>query len=303
MPKTDILITGSLAYDHVMTYPGRFSDHILPDQIHQLNVSFNLKSLDTDLGGTAGNIAYNLALLGEKPVIHATAGSDFGPYLEKLKARHLPTSSIRIFNDIKTAQAFVITDTADNQITPFFGGAMDRAHEHPLRDVQWPMPDVQLPLVIISPNDPKAMLAHAEFCRENHWRFLFDPGQTFNALTGDELKKACQNSLALTVNDYEWQLWMDKTGLDEKKTLELTQAIVITLGEKGSKIITSDKTIEVPAIPNLKVADPTGCGDAYRAGLLKGLSEGEGWEASAKIGTEMAAACVQSQGPQNHRLR
>ncbi|MBI5755197.1 carbohydrate kinase family protein [Candidatus Peregrinibacteria bacterium] len=260
-----------------------------------LNVAFNIETLNVDLGGTAGNIAYSLALLGEKPLIYATAGDDFGTYRKKLDELKLTTDFIKVLPDAKTAQAFITTDLADNQITAFHGGAMYRAHEHPLAVSE-------KSLVIISPNGPEAMVAHANYCQKNQLPFIFDPGQAFNALKKEDLIHSVENSRALTLNDYEWQLWKEKTGLTESQTLDLTEATIITLGEKGSLITTRKGGIAVPALKNLNVIDPTGSGDAFRAGLLYGLSRGMDWKVCAQIGTTLASYCVEIQGPQNHRF-
>lgn len=293
MKKIPLVITGSLAYDHIMTFPDKFENHILPDKTHVLNVSFNVDKLEVDRGGTAGNIAYNLALLGDKPVIYATAGQDFVPYLMKLNELDLPTDGIKILQDAKTAQAFITTDLANNQITAFHGGAMYRAHEHPLKIDK-------KALVIISPNGIEAMVEHAEYCRTKKLSFIFDPGQAFNALSADQLLGLVQDSVALTVNDYEWELWQNKTGLTESETLKRTQTIVITLGDKGCRVVTANETFEFPAVSGLKVVDPTGSGDAFRAGLLHGLSRGWNWRDCVKTATVTASFCVEKQGTQNH---
>lgn len=293
MNKLPLIITGSLAYDHIMTFPDKFQNHILPDKVHMLNVAFNIHTLNVDLGGTAGNIAYTLALLGEKPRIHATAGNDFVPYLMKLNQFELPTDDIKIFSDEKTAQAFVITDLADNQITAFHGGAMFRAGEYPLIIAG-------KSLVIIAPNSVEAMEDHAKYCQHHNHPFIFDPGQAFNELSADQLVKSVHSSLALTLNDYEWALWKEKTSLSRQQTLELTQSIIITLGEKGCRVITREQEFELPAVAGLQVVDPTGSGDAFRAGLLYGLARQWGWKACIKTATVAASFCVEKQGTQNH---
>jgi len=295
MEPLPIIITGSLAYDHIMTFPDKFEKHILPDKVHMLNVSFSVDKLEKDLGGTAGNIAYNLALLGETPRIYATAGNDFIPYLMKLNELELPTDDIRIFREEKTAQAFVTTDLADNQITAFYGGAMLRAHEHPLVVGE-------KSLVIIAPNGVEAMVEHAKYCQHHKHPFIFDPGQAFPALSVNQLVKSAHNSKALVVNDYEWQLWKEKTSLTEMQTLGLTEAVIITLGEKGCQIITPKEEVELPAVSGLQVIDPTGSGDAFRAGLLYGLSRGWEWKKCAQTGTVVASFCVEKQGTQNHEF-
>lgn len=291
--KKNIVITGSLAYDHIMRFPDKFANHILPEKIHMLNVAFNIDSLEIDFGGTAGNIAYNLALLGEKPTIYAVAGNDFDRYEARLKDFSLKTDDIKVLSDEKTAQAFVTTDLADNQITAFHGGAMFRAHEYPLMLLE-------KSLVIIAPNGPQAMTDHAKYCQKHQQTFIFDPGQAFNALSGDELVKSAHSSVALTVNDYEWELWKQKTGLNETQTLELTKNIIITLGEKGCEVIGRDEHFSLPAVTDLQIIDPTGCGDAFRAGVLHALSQGKSIKDGAKTGTVLASFCVEKQGTQNH---
>lgn len=258
-----------------------------------LNVAFNVDKLDVDFGGTAGNIAYNLALLGEKPTIYATAGNDFQLYEKKLQNLGLSLDDIRILDDAKTAQAFITTDLADNQITAFHGGAMYRAHEYPLILAQ-------KSIVIIAPNGIEAMVEHAKYCRKHDVTFIFDPGQAFAALTADQLVKSAHHSLALTLNDYEWQMWKEKTSLNESATLNVTGAIIVTMGEKGCRIITKKEQFELPAVTGLQVVDPTGSGDAFRAGLLYGLSRGWDLKKSAQIATVLASFCVETQGTQNH---
>ncbi len=295
MNKLPIVITGSLAYDHIMTFPDKFSNHILPDKVHMLNISFSVDKLNVNLGGTAGNIAYNLALLGDKPTIYATAGNDFRDYRMKLDSLGLPTDDIKILDDEKTAQAFITTDLADNQIAAFHGGAMYRANEYPLVIGE-------KALVIISPNDGKAMEEHAKYCQKHKLPFIFDPGQAFPVLSANQLVKSIHNSKALVVNDYEWQLWKDKTSLSKSQTLELTEAIIITLGEKGCQIVTRNSKLELPAVSDLQVVDPTGNGDAFRAGLLYGLSRGWDLKKSAQIATVLASFCVETQGTQSHEF-
>ncbi len=293
MIKLPIVVTGSLAYDHIMTFPDKFQNHIMPDKVHMLNVAFNIDKLSIDFGGTAGNIAYNLALLGEKPKIYATAGNDFGRYETKLKNLGLPTGDIKILEDEKTAQAFVTTDLADNQITAFHGGAMFRAHEHPLILSE-------KSVVIIAPNGTEAMAEHAKACQKHKMPFIFDPGQAFNALSADELVKSVHSSFALTVNDYEWEWWKKKTGLTQAQTLELTENIIVTSGEKGCRVISRKEEYSCPAVAGLQVVDPTGAGDAFRAGLLKALSHHKPLEEGVKIGTVLASFCIESQGTQSH---
>lgn len=288
-----LVITGSLAYDHVMTFPGKFADHILPDKVHMLSVAFNVDTLQTSLGGCAGNIAYNLSLLGEASTVHAVIGSDGSEYLIRLRELGVITNHILKIDNQKTAQAFVMTDLADNQITAFHPGAMTQAFTHPLRD----MPPS---LVMISPNQKTAMIAHATHCQKAGLDFLFDPGQAFADFTGDELIASLRGARALTVNDYEWELWQQKTGLKKAKTLALTQAIIITLGEKGARLITPEIDITLPAVPDCKAVDPTGCGDAFRAGLLYALKRQKSWPDAVQFANVVASFAVETPGTQNH---
>lgn len=295
MKKLPIVVTGSLAYDHIMTFPDKFENHIMPDKVHMLNVAFNIDELTVHMGGTAGNIGYNLSLLGERPSIYATAGQDFTPYFMKLNQLKLETDDIKILQEEKTAQAFVTTDLADNQITGFYGGAMYKAHEHPLVIAG-------KALVIVAPNGIEAMEDHAKYCQHKKLPFLFDPGQAFNALSADQLVKSAHSSLALTLNDYEWEWWQKKTSLNKAQTLELTETIIVTLGDKGCRVIRRDGEFELPAVTGLQVVDPTGSGDAFRAGLLYGLARNWEWEKCIKTGTVVASFCVEKRGTQNHEF-
>lgn len=288
-----LVITGSLAYDHVMTFPGKFADHILPDKVHMLSVAFTVETLQTSLGGCAGNIAYNLSLLGEASTVHAVIGSDGAEYLARLRELGVVTNHILKIDNQKTAQAFVMTDLADNQITAFHPGAMTQAFTHPLRDIP---PS----LVIISPNQKTAMMLHATHCQKAGLDFIFDPGQAFADFTGEELIASLRGARALTVNDYEWELWQEKTGLKKAKTLELTEAIIITLGEKGAHLITRELDVKIPAVPDCNAVDPTGCGDAFRAGLLYALKRQKSWPDAVKFANAVASFAVEFSGTQNH---
>jgi adenosine kinase len=280
-----------------MVFPGEFRHHILPEKIHILNVSFTVDRLDKAFGGTAGNIAYNLSLLDEKPRIVATAGKDFREYAAWLKKNNLSDEGIKILDDEFTSQAFITTDKADNQIAAFHGGAMFRAHEQELENM------IQKDdVVIIAANGKRAILEHARHCRDTGIRFIFDPGQAFPALDENELMECCKGSEVLIVNDYEWELWETKTGMNIKKTLTLTKQIIITLGAEGSKIISSDGEQMVPASEQISsVVDPTGCGDAYRAGILSALARDANILEGAQLGTILASFCIEKNGTQNHR--
>jgi adenosine kinase len=293
-----IFVSGSLAYDRIMDFPGRFADHILPEKIHILNVCFMVNGLTERFGGTAGNIAYNLALLQERPYILATAGErDFGPYRKWLEQLGLPLAGIKEISQELTAGAYITTDLADNQITGFNPGAMKYTS-----DYQFDGLDPETALAIISPGSLEDMLVYARFYQDRGVRYIFDPGQSIPALDGPELREMTRGSQALIVNDYELEMFREKTGLEVPGLLELTPRLITTKGEQGSGLQTPEGSTQVPAVPAKKVIDPTGAGDAYRAGLLKGLALDLDWLEAARMGAVLASFAVEQQGTQEHRL-
>jgi len=292
-----IFVSGSLAYDRIMDFPGRFADHILPEKIHILNVCFMVNGLTERFGGTAGNIAYNLALLGEKPVILATGGKDFGPYREWLKSLGLPLAGIRDIPEELTAGAYITTDKADNQITGFNPGAMKYPSHYAFDGV-----DAGEALAIVAPGNLEDMLAYSRRYQEMRVRYIFDPGQSIPALSAAELQEMAQGALALMANDYELELYRRKTGLTEAELLGLAGAVIATRGEEGSVVMTARGKEEIPAARARQVVDPTGAGDAYRAGLLKGLGLGLPWPQAARLGATLASFAVEQQGTQEHRV-
>ncbi len=292
-----ILVTGSLALDHVMVFPDRFKNHILPDKIHQINVSFNVPTLDVHFGGTAGNIAYHLRLLGEDPLLLATVGEDFGPYAEWLDKHGIRRDGIKVLKDTKTAQAFVTTDLDDNQIWAFHEGALGRAHEARLADVTAPYS-----MAIISSTTRQAMLEYGRELKERGIPTAVDPSHALPILDGPDLIELITGSAIYIVNDYEWAMTLEKTGMREDEIAKITDAIVITLGAEGSKIRQGDDTIEIPPASADKIVDPTACGDAYRAGLLCGRSRGLPFEVAGRMGSMMGALVVGSHGTQSLEL-
>ena len=292
-----IFVSGSLAYDRIMDFPGRFVDHILPEKIHILNVCFMVNGLKERFGGTAGNIAYNLALLQESPYILATAGKDFGPYREWLEQLGLPLAGIKEIPQEFTAGAYITTDLSDNQITGFNPGAMKFASEYGFDGL-----DPAAALGIVAPGSLEDMLAYTRFYKKRGVRYIFDPGQSIPAWGGDDLREMTTGSQALIVNDYELEMFRQKTGLDVTGLLALTPNLITTRGELGSLLQADGASEEVPAVTARQVLDPTGAGDAYRAGLLKGLALGVSWGEAARMGAVLASFCVEQQGTQEHRL-
>jgi len=291
-----IFVSGSLAYDRIMDFPGRFVDHILPEKIHILNVCFMVNGLTERFGGTAGNIAYNLALLGESPSILATAGRDFGPYREWLESLGLPLTGIKEIPGEFTAGAYITTDLADNQITGFNPGAMKFTSAYRFDGLE---PGAGL--AIVAPGNLEDMLVYTRFYKDRGVRYIFDPGQSIPAWGGAELKEMATGALALIVNDYELEMFRQKTGLDEPGILKLTPHLITTRGEQGSLVQDDRGGDEVPAVPASRVLDPTGAGDAYRAGLIKGLTLKLPWAKAALLGAVLASFAVEQPGTQEHR--
>ncbi len=292
-----IFVSGSLAYDRIMDFPGNFSDHILPDKIHVLNVSFTVNSMVERLGGTAGNIAYALSLLGEKPVILATIGHDYHRYFEWLAKNHIACDSIKIIEEEFTASAYITTDRADNQITAFNPGAMKYPTAFNLDRVS-----PQESIAIIAAGNLEDMMNYSLACRSRGIDYIFDPGQSLPMWPGQDLIQGIEGSTILISNDYELELIISNTGLDRKQLLKRTKTIVSTLGEMGSRVLTPDAAIAIPAAKPRVVVDPTGAGDAYRAGLIKGLVQGKPIEQCAIMGSVCASFAVECYGTQDYHF-
>lgn len=288
------LICGSMAFDTIMVFPDRFGHHILPEQVHILNVSFLVPELRREYGGCAGNIAYNLKLLEGEPWIKATVGKDFAPYSQWLSYCGIRQDLIRILENQYTAQAYITTDMDDNQITAFHPGAMSFAHENAVS-----MPaDARLGMV--SPDGKEGMIANAAWFAGAGIPFIFDPGQGMPMFNGEELLDLVGKATWVTLNDYESRLMQERTGLSLAQLAERVEALVVTYGARGSVIHAGGEAIEIPpARPNVAL-DPTGCGDAYRAGLVHGLLEGLDWPTTGRIASLMGAIKVETYGTQNH---
>lgn len=291
----NIYISGSMAYDRIMDFPGKFSDYILPDKIHILNVCFNVNGMEEKFGGTAGNIAYSLSLLKERPVIMATIGKDYATYFEWLEKYGISTEGIRVIREEFTAGAYITTDKSDNQITGFNPGAMRHQADFRLDDA-----DPEKSIVLIAPGNLQDMISYAQICRERGVPYICDPGQSLSLWTGELLREWIRGSSMLISNDYELELIMKMSGLDKNGLLNLAKTIITTLGEKGSLVSSGSSDIEVPSAKAQNVVDPTGAGDAYRAGLLKGLAMGKDIETSAQIGAVAATYAVEKYGTQEH---
>jgi adenosine kinase len=289
------LICGSLAFDTIMVFGDRFAKHILPDKIHMLNVSFLVPQLRREFGGCAGNIAYNLSLLGDVAYPMATVGRDFGPYREWMARAGVPADHVRVIDAELTAQAFITTDLDDNQITAFHPGAMQHAHVNKVSDVTSP-----IALGIVAPDGRQAMIEHAAQFAAAKIPFIFDPGQGLPMFGGSELKEFIEQATWVAVNDYEWGLLQQKTGLTEDDIAAKVDALIVTKGAAGSVIHTSGRTFSIPCVKPLAIVDPTGCGDAYRAGLIHGLLRGLDWETTGRLASLMGSIKIESRGPQNH---
>jgi adenosine kinase len=289
------LICGSVAYDTILQFPDRFKSHILPDKIHVLNVSFLVPDMRREFGGCAANIAYSLRLLGDRGVPMATAGDDFAPYLERLIAQGIPVDHIKVVDGTFTAQAFITTDLDDNQITAFHPGAMQQAHLNTVADA-----GLGVALGIVAPDGRQAMIEHAAQFAAAKIPFMFDPGQGMPMFGGEELKTFIRQARWVAVNDYEWGLLQQKTGLTVSDITAQVEALVVTRGAEGSVIYTKTKTVTVPCATPRAIVDPTGCGDAYRAGLIHGLLKGLDWETTGRVASLMGAIKIESRGPQNH---
>jgi adenosine kinase len=293
MTKT-ALICGSLAFDKIMQYHGRFGETLLADHLHRVNVSFLVPTLRTEYGGCAANIAYNLKLLGGDPLIMATIGQDGGEYLQRFDQHGISTRAIRTISHAYTAQCFVTADLDNNQINAFHPGAMQFAHENNVAD--W----TPLAVAIIAPDGRDGMIKHARDCAANGVPFMFDPGQQLPMFSGEELITFIDQASYLAANDYEFEMVMDRTGLTLADIASRLDALIITRGDKGSEIHAGGERHDIPAVPAEKVLDPTGCGDAYRAGLLYGITNGFDWPTSGRIASLLGSIKIAHQGGQNH---
>ena len=289
-----IVVTGSIAFDYLMSFPGKFTEHFLPEHMQRVSLSFLVDSMDKRRGGCAPNIAYTLALLGERPYLMASAGQDFGDYREWLTAAGVDTSLVKQVADKFTASFFCTTDQENNQIASFYTGAMANAAELSFRTID------ACGLAIVSPNDPAAMLQYAEECRTIGIPYIFDPGQQCTRMSGDELRSCLVGASVVVSNDYEFEILRQKTGLGENDVLQTADALVVTRGEHGSYIYTPGTRHEVKAVAPRRIVDPTGVGDAFRGGMMKGLAKGLGYEVAGQMGSVSAAYALEHLGGTSH---
>ncbi len=289
-----ILVTGSIAYDTIMVFPDRFRNHLLPDQLHILNVCFLTPEMRREYGGTAGNIGYNLRLLGEAPLVMAAVGGDIEPYLQRFDGLGISTAHFKRIAGQFTAQAFITTDLDDNQITAFHPGAMNHSHENHIGAA----PGARI--AIIGPDGKDGMLQHARECAQHGIPFIFDPGQGLPMFSGDEIAEFVRLAGYVAVNDYEGKMLEDKTGRKLEEIARGVKALVCTLGGKGSMILAGGERHEIPCVQADAVVDPTGCGDAYRAALLYGVAHGWDWPTTGRLGAVLGAIKIAHRGAQNH---
>ena len=290
------LICGSIAYDTIMVFRDRFKNHILPDQIHILNVAFLVPDMRREFGGCAGNIAYNLHMLGGNALIMATVGQDCAPYAERLQHLGLERTHVRTVADTYTAQAFITTDLDDNQLTAFHPGAMNFSHQNHVGDAR------AVSLGIVAPDGREGMLQHAREFHEAGIPFIFDPGQGLPMFDGPELLAFVRQATWVTVNDYEARLLEEKTGVGLGQLAGMVEALIVTRGGEGSVIHAGGKVLDIPSVEPAQIVDPTGCGDAYRAGLLYGLANGFDWAITGRLASLLGALKIASRGGQNHRF-
>ena len=290
------LICGSMAYDTIMVFNDHFKNHILPDKVHMLNVAFLVPEMRREFGGCAGNIAYNLKAIGGEPLIMATVGDDFGVYRARLESLNILQSHIRHVPQSFTAQAFITTDLDDNQITAFHPGAMSQSQLNRVDDAQ------KVSLGIIAPDGRDGMLQHAQQFRDAHIPFIFDPGQGLPMFNGDELLQFVELADYVTVNDYEAEMLQERTKLSLEQLAAKVQALVVTRGGEGSQIFAGGKLIEIPCVKAQQIVDPTGCGDAYRAGLLYGIQNGLDWLQTGRLASLLGSVKIASRGGQNHHI-
>ena len=289
------LVCGSVAYDTILIFPDRFKAHILPDKIHILNVAFLVPEMRREFGGCAANISYSLNLLGDRALPMAAVGHDFGPYRERMRSQGIPLEHISIIDSAFTAQAFITTDLDDNQITAFHPGAMQHAHVNKVSDVA-----EEIGIGIVAPDGRQAMIEHAAQFAAAKIPFIFDPGQGLPLVTGDELLEFIEQAAWVAVNDYEWGMLSQKTGLTQAEVANRVEALIVTRGAAGSVVHTRGRTLSIPCARPKAVVDPTGCGDAYRAGLIHGLLYGLDWETTGRLASLLGSIKIESRGPQNH---
>jgi adenosine kinase len=290
------LICGSIAYDNIMVFPDHFKNHILPEKIHVLNVAFLVPEMRREFGGCAGNIAYNLKMLGGEPVMMATVGDDYAPYAARFEQLRLTQQHVQHIPETFTAQAFITTDLADNQITAFHPGAMNFSHLNSVKDTS----DIRLG--IIAPDGRDGMMQHAREFHEAGIPFVFDPGQGLPMYNGEELLDFIDKADYIAVNDYEGQMLQDRTGRSLESLANQAKALIITLGAQGSIIYADGKKIEIPCVKPKDIVDPTGCGDAYRAGLLYGIVNNLDWQTTGQLGSLMGSLKISRKGGQNHQF-
>jgi adenosine kinase len=291
-----LIVTGSIAYDYLMSFPGRFTEHFLPEHMHRVSLSFLVDSMDKRRGGCGPNIAYTIALLGERPYLMATAGQDFGEYKEWLEAANIDTSLVKVVDGKFCASFFCSTDQHSNQIASFYTGAMANAGELSMRTV----PEIKDALVIISPNDPGAMVQYAEECSTIGVRYTWDPGQQCARMDGPQLVNGVNGAFMVIVNDYEMELLRQKTWLTEQDIVSRAPLLVVTRGEHGCRIYTKDGVEDVPAVPPDRIEDPTGVGDAFRGGFMKGLAMGAPYSVCARLGSVAATYALEHLGGTAH---
>ena len=289
------LICGSMAYDTIMVFHDRFKNHILPDQLHILNVAFHVPDMRREYGGCAGNIAYSLRLLGGEPLIMATVGEDSGPYLQRLERLGLDRSHVQEVPSTFTAQAFITTDLDDNQITAFHPGAMNYSHLNHVADAR------DLTIGIVAPDGRQGMLQHAQEFHDAGVPFIFDPGQGLPLFNGEELLDFLQLADYCCVNDYEARLLADKTGRPIAELAGMVRALIVTLGADGAQIHAEGQRLDIPSVKPDELIDPTGCGDAFRAGLLYGIAGGMGWDKAGRLASLMGSIKIAHRGGQNHK--
>jgi len=294
--KGKALICGSMAFDTIMVFQDQFKNHILPDKVHMLNVSFLVLNMRREFGGCAGNIAYNLRLLGDPGYVMATVGHDVGPYAEWMDKHGVPRDYLRAIDTEHTGQAFITTDLDNNQITAFHPGAMGHSHLNKVGDSQG------VALGIVAPDGRDGMIHHAQQFAEAGIPFIFDPGQGLPMFGGEDLRAFIEQATWVTVNEYEWSLMAERTGWSEADIAGRVAALIVTKGGEGSTIYAGGREIHIPAAKPAGVVDPTGCGDAYRAGLIHGLLHGLPWETTGRIASLLGALKIETRGTQNHRF-